>query len=74
MTRYLSAEKMAKDDFGVAFTQQEGEIVYDAKTRMGPWATMTEHSFNIYGMTLGLGLGQKYVRNEAGELHLVEGL
>jgi hypothetical protein len=79
MTRYLSAEKYTQDDFGDTFTQKEGEAVYDAATkgyngRLGPWATMTEKSFKMNGYgKLGLGLGQKYVRNAAGELHKVEG-
>lgn len=74
MTRYLSAEKMDRDDFGIPFTKKEGEVVYDAKMRAGPWATMTEQSFRIHGSgRLGVGLGQKYVRNAAGELHKVEG-
>ena len=74
MSRYLSAEKMSKDDFGVAFTKELGEVVYDAKTKMGPWATMTEKSFHDHGFgRLGLGFGQKYVRNKDGELHKVEG-
>lgn len=74
MSRYLSAEKMSQDDFGVPFTGEEGEVVYDAKTLGGPWATMKECSFKTYAIgKLGLGLGQKYVRNAAGELHKVEG-
>lgn len=74
MTRYLSAEKMSKDDFDVPFTNEEGEIVYDAKTKMGPWATMTEMSWQFYGAgRLGQGFGQKYRRNAAGELHKIEG-
>lgn len=72
--RYLSAEKMAKDDFGVPFTKEVGEVVYDAKTKMGPWATMTEKSYHQHGFgRLGLGWGQKYQRNSSGELHKVEG-
>ena len=74
MTRYLSAESMKTDDFGMQLTQETGEIIYDAKTRMGPWATMNEFSFKMYGLgKLGTGFGQKYVRNSAGELHKVEG-
>ena len=74
MTRYLSAEKMSADDLGVPFTGEEGEVVYDAKTLAGPWATMKECSFKTYGLgKLGIGFGQKYVRNAAGELHKVEG-
>lgn len=74
MARYLSAETMTKDDFGVEFTNKEGEIVYDAKTGMGPWATMTEASFKRYGIgAIGQGVGQKYQRNAAGELHKIGG-
>lgn len=74
MLRYLSAERMVKDDFAVKFTQKMGEIIYDAKTRMGPWATMTETSFKVYGMGhLGVGHGQKYLRQANGELHCIEG-
>ena len=65
---------MSKDDFGVEFTNKEGEIIYDAATFQGPWATMTEQSWKKHGRgSLGLGLGQKYRRNDAGELHKVEG-
>lgn len=74
MTRYLSAEKMSKDDFGDQFTMKEGELVYDAATFHGPWATMTERSWKLYGCgVLGTGRGQKYKRNDAGELWKVEG-
>jgi hypothetical protein len=72
--RYLSAENLLKDDFGVRFSRKPGEIVYDAKTKMGPWATMTQASWVRYGTgKLGLGLGQKYRRTTNGELHKVEG-
>lgn len=79
MTRYLSAEKRHSDDFGDSFTQAVGEVVYDAATRgsngrHGPWATMTQRSYDMNGVgKLGTGFGQKYVRNEHGELHKVEG-
>lgn len=74
MTRYLSAEKRSHDDFKMPFGHYEGEVVYDAKTKMGPWATMTEVSFKTHALgKLGTGFGQKYVRNAAGELHKVEG-
>lgn len=73
MPRYTSAEKMTKDDFGNKFTKAEGEAVYDAKTRMGPWATMTQAAFDMYGVGLGTGKGQKYVRNAENHLLKVEG-
>jgi hypothetical protein len=74
--RYLSAEKMSQDDFGVQFTNQPGEVIYDAATRHGPWATMTEASYQSHARQpgeLGIGYGQKYTRNDAGELVLTEG-
>lgn len=74
MTRYLIAEDRTVDDFGVPFTMSEGEFVYDAKTKMGPWATMSQMSYELYGAgTLGLGLGQKYRRSATGTLDKVEG-
>lgn len=74
MSRYYSAEVMHKDDFDIPFTKKPGEVIYDAKTRMGPWATMTQASFDVYGIgVLGIGYGQKYVRDEHGHLNCVEG-
>lgn len=69
--RYLSAEKMVQDDFGKPFTNEPGEVIYDAATMSGPWATMTQASHDLYA--LHGGIGQKYVRRENGELHKVEG-
>jgi len=69
--RYLSAEKMSQDDFGVKFTNEPGEVIYDAATKQGPWATMTQASYDLHAAPhgLGLGKGQKYVRQQNGELH-----
>ena len=65
---------MARDDYDVAFTMRPGEEVFDAKTRQGPWATMTRRSFDLHSTgILGLGRGQRYVRQANGELHLTEG-
>lgn len=77
--RYLSAENLDHDDFGDAFTHYPGEIVWDAKTQMGPWATMTEKSFNQHAHRVvrengaGTGRGQKYVRTDFGHLIKKEG-
>jgi hypothetical protein len=74
VVRYYSAEVRVKDDFGVKFSMREGEVIYDAATIHGPWATMIQQSYDLYGKgKLGLGLGQKYVRQYNGELHKVEG-
>jgi hypothetical protein len=71
VARYLSAEKMSQDDFGDKFTNEVGEVVYDAVTMNGAWATMTQKSHDLYARPggLGIGKGQKYVRRENGELH-----
>jgi hypothetical protein len=72
-TRYLSAEGLSEDDFHEPFTNEAGEVVYDGATRDGTWATMTEQSFRRFGVGLGVGRGQKYVRQPNGQLHKVEG-
>ena len=73
--RYLSAEGLTHDDFGVAFTNETDELVYDAKTAEGPWATMTHESWLQHRATerLGTGLGQCYKRQANGHLIKVEG-
>lgn len=68
--RYISAESKTEDDFGEKFTMKEGEVIYDAATKtFGRWAMMTQQSFDIYGHgKLGVGFGQKYVRDSRGFL------
>lgn len=34
---------------------------YDAKTKQGPWGYLCATDFAIYGIGLGLGVGQKLV-------------
>jgi len=34
---------------------------YDGKTSYGPWANMCEYHFNLNGVGLGLGKGQKLI-------------
>ena len=44
------------------------DVLYDAVTRYGPWATMCKQCWEEHSIhRLGTGLGQKYVKNEAGE-------
>jgi len=72
--RYLSAESLKADDFGHLFTFQRGELVYDAKTVHGPWATMTHDSWLANSTReLGTGRGQCYRRADDGKLYLIEG-
>ena len=58
-----------KDNFGDPITG----VLIDGKTTMGPWALMTDASFRRYGVGLGTGKGQKYVREEDGIYYKVDG-
>ncbi len=52
-----------------------GAVMYDGKTKHGPWAIMDEKAWKLYGCgRLGAGFGQKYRRNEAGEFYISEGM
>lgn len=58
------------DDFGVPYEN----IMYDAKTKQGPWANMTPSSFHLEtDGRLGLGLGQKYEKQADGRWLKTEG-
>ncbi len=37
------------------------KALYDGKTKLGPWAYMCEECFQLIGIGLGLGIGQKLV-------------
>lgn len=66
-TRFTGAEKLHADDFQIPFTHKEGEIIYDAATKYGPWATMTQESFDRIGRgKLGLGCGQNIAATPRG--------
>jgi hypothetical protein len=47
------------DDFGDKII----DSFIDGKTKHGPWAIMTPRSFALYGVGLGIGLGQRYFLN-----------
>ena len=52
-----------EDDFGQPYGTAPGSVMYDAKTRLGPRANMTEASFQVFGFgVLGTGVGQRYVK------------
>ena len=44
-----------------------GTFMYDGKTVYGPWACMCNTCFDVIGVGLGTGLGQQYIRDEAGD-------
>jgi len=41
-------------------------VFIDGRTKHGPWAIMNPTSFEMYGVGLGLGKGQKYQRSGVG--------
>jgi len=44
---------------------EDNDTIYDAATRLGPWAWMCEKCFNAYSHhKLGTGFGQKYEKEE----------
>ena len=62
------------DDFDSPYDLHIGGVMYDAKTKHGPWANMTEASWNVHGVgKLGPSLGQKYERQADGRLLKVAG-
>lgn len=62
------------DDFDRPYDLKEGGIMYDAKTRRGPWANMSEESFQEHGYgRLGPGFGQKYQMQADGRWLKIEG-
>lgn len=52
-----------------------GSVMYDGKTRRGPWACMSERGWEREGCgRVGPGFAQKYRRNEEGQFYLSEGM
>lgn len=47
--------------------EEISDILYDAKIREGCWATLCESCWNVHGIGLGTGKGQKYIVNQLGE-------
>ncbi len=58
MSRSVKVARLPKCDFehrGGCFNAAR----YDGKTKQGSWANMCEQHFEIYGVGLGTGRGQK---------------
>ena len=54
--------------------RQISETLYDAKTWQGCWGTLCESCFRKYGISTGVGFGQKYRKNqETGNFEKIEG-
>lgn len=54
------------------FDQPIKHVFIDGATRFGPWAIMTPASHLKYGVGLGVGRGQKYIKQVDGRWHKVE--
>ena len=68
--RYYSAEDLTEDDFGQVFSLLPGELVYDGRTVVGPWAIMTEAYFKVFGRgKIGRGHAQGYEGQKNGQRH-----
>jgi hypothetical protein len=52
-----------RDDFGITY----GNTMIDGKTRIGPWANMSEESWRVHGVgRFGIGYGQLYKKQPDG--------
>jgi hypothetical protein len=68
--RYWLSPVPVFDDFGSKIE----DVMYDGKTRMGPWALMAPASWIAYGVgRTGTGYGQKYKKVPGGKWLKVEG-
>lgn len=43
----------------------DSKAKYDCKTKMGAWGYCCEEHFRVYGLGLGLGIGQELVLEES---------
>jgi hypothetical protein len=67
---YWPGELSPNDDFGVPYKN----IMFDAKTKNGPWANMTEKSFRNHAVgLLGTGFGQMYEKQPDGRWLKIKG-
>jgi hypothetical protein len=68
--KYWAGNLGDKDDFGSPYQ----DIMYDGRTRMGPWANMTEFSWRRVGIgKTGTGYAQKYQKQPDGRWLKIEG-
>jgi hypothetical protein len=68
--KYWTGNLGPKDDFGRPY----GDLMYDGRTNMGPWANMSHDSWMMVGVKkLGTGYGQKYRKQADGRWLKVEG-
>ena len=76
VVRCVRAEQRDADDFGIPFSMEPGEVVYEGVTvHERQWAVMTVKSFEAHAderfrrLGAGFGRGNRYVRQVNGELH-----
>ena len=49
------------------------DVLYDARTKMGPWATLCGCCYTELGVGLGVGKGQKYLEDNDGHFVALHG-
>jgi hypothetical protein len=68
--KYWMGDLPEKDDFGIKYEK----VMYDGKTRQGPWANMSQRSWDVHGCgKLGTGYVQKYAKQDDGRWLKVAG-
>ncbi len=68
MKKTLSATEWLGSNICDHCKNECGEVLYDARTKFGPWATLCSACFPEIGLStkMGLGLGQRYRKNNEG--------
>jgi hypothetical protein len=66
---YWHGHVKSRDDFNQPI---KNEFI-DGRTHYGPWAIMTRASWRLHGIGLGLGKGQRYVKQADGRFLKVAG-
>lgn len=57
--RWLQKPPVRCDVCSRGFTEKDQHF-FDAKTKQGPWGLLCQQCWNLHGVGLGVGLGQKY--------------
>jgi hypothetical protein len=55
---------LPKCDFCAELGKPAVDAHYDGKTKLGPWASMCDEHWTMFGIGLGTGVGQEYVVGE----------
>lgn len=65
MSHQVEVDELPPCDFCAAIDQRRVDAVVDGATTMGAWANMCEKHYEIHGVGLGTGKGQRLVMRGA---------